>query len=1189
MYLKRVEILGFKSFPERTVVEVEPGITAFVGPNGSGKSNLSDAVRWVLGEQSARELRGSKMEDIIFGGTDTRRGLGMAEVTLVLDNSDGNLPLEYSEVSLTRRLYRSGESEYYINRVACRLKDITDLLADTGVGREAYSVISQGKVDEILSHRPEDRRGLFEEAAGITKYKSRKREAVRKLEDTENDLGRLGDILLELENQLGPLGEQAQTARLYQSLRQEADGLEISLLGRKYRDLHEELAQIIEKNRDYANRIAESDRSLEELEAEEEDIHREQAELDKCLQSLQERVAEVGGQIGRWEEQLSAAAERRETAQREQARLREEERAVQQRRSELAQQLVGVQIQTAELEKKLETARSGAGDEVRRAGELEASLERLEREVEAAKEAIIEDVQRLAELRNQGRTLEAALESEGQRLQGFKHRQREAAARLEEARAGRERLLKALDELRRTKEEIAESGRAMQAQQEETRLKAEAAAHDHTREQERLAALRGRLAALRESRERYDGYARGVKTVLAARDRGEPACRGVIGALADQLTADRRFGKALEMALGGAAQNIVVEDDASAESAIGFLKARNGGRATFLPLNTMQWTPRRDTEDAWVRLPGVIAFAEELVRGEPRLEPVIRALLGRVLVVEDLTTARRVARQSEYRLKIVTLDGDVVHRGGSLSGGSYGREISGLFVQKQELEALEEEERRLIAAAEEAANRASRHQMQVRQLSEQMERLQRDFSEQVREEAALAKEIEAAEAEIKRWAEALALAEWEAGQAARDLERRSVEAVEVRQAVARLEESHRERQEQLAAADDLLKKERQQLASIGDAVTAFRVQTASLEADLAHSRTRIEELEGELADVKNRLERIHSEQVEVDQLVKSIEERRLDVAQRLANVRHERIGLEEQLAALRARRQNLHEDLSRIQADRKRWRRSADVLAGRLRQGEVEAARLESESVAVVMKLRDSFGMEVAAALERMDDDFRPTEAEERLRALKGAMADLGAINPTAIDEFARVKDRYHFLMGQKSDLAEARDSLMALIDDLDGEMARRFVATFRQISQCFQGVFGELFTGGRAELTLVDPDRPLESGVEILVQPPGKRLQSLSLLSGGERSLTAIAILFAIARVRPSPFCILDEIDAALDEANIDKYTTYLRKLARDTQFLIITHQRRTMEAADALYGVTMQEPGVSTLVSVRLVDRAV
>ena len=357
MYLKRVEILGFKSFPERTVVEVEPGITAFVGPNGSGKSNLSDAVRWVLGEQSARELRGSKMEDIIFGGTDTRRGLGMAEVTLVLDNSDGNLPLEYSEVSLTRRLCRSGESEYYINRVACRLKDITDLLADTGVGREAYSVISQGKVDEILSHRPEDRRGLFEEAAGITKYKSRKREAVRKLEDTENDLGRLGDILLELENQLGPLGEQAQTARLYQSLRQEADGLEISLLGRKYRDLHEELAQIIEKNRDYANRIAESDRSLEELEAEEEDIHREQAELDKCLQSLQERVAEVGGQIGRWEEQLSAAAERRETAQREQARLREEERAVQQRRSELAQQLVGVQIQTAELEKKLETAR----------------------------------------------------------------------------------------------------------------------------------------------------------------------------------------------------------------------------------------------------------------------------------------------------------------------------------------------------------------------------------------------------------------------------------------------------------------------------------------------------------------------------------------------------------------------------------------------------------------------------------------------------------------------------------------------------------------------------------------------------------------------------------------------------------------------------------------------------------------
>lgn len=1188
MYLKRVEILGFKSFAEKTELEFGPGITAVVGPNGSGKSNVADAVRWVLGEQSARALRGGQMADVIFAGSDGRKAMGFAQVNLVLDNADGRLGVGFAEVMVTRRVDRSGEGEYFINQVPCRLKDVHDLFLDTGVGKENYSIIGQGKIDEILSSKPEDRRALFEEAAGISRYKARKREAQRRLEETEQNLLRITDVTGELTLQIGSLAEQAQRAEVYTRLHGELTRLDIGLLAHSLQSAAARLGRQRQENLQLTGKGQELEQRLQVAEQAAE-VARSLAEsLEQELSLVQSRVAEATGRLERAEGQQALSLQEQQAAAAEGERLEGEMVSLQAKLDQLvaeaqavAEQARGRQADLAALMADLTAAEQSCLA-------AQAEVAAANQTVEERKDRIVAILQQEAERRNGASAAQRAADEAARRMARLTAERERAEVEAGDARAKMAALGVRQIALSEERDRLMGQVAGLKAERQRAEQLLQEMQHRGSTLREELQGSRSRLGAIEEMISGFEGYQRGARTILQGREKGLPFAAEVLGAVAELIRTDPAYEKAVEIALGGNVQNIITQTDRGAKQAIEHLKQVGGGRATFLPLSTIRPNSFRPDEEREFRdAPGILGPALELVRFEERYRPAMASLLGRVLIARDLDAALALGKKSGMRYRVVTLDGELLAAGGALTGGSIGGQGSGLLTRERERDELTAAVARLqaeLAAAGQAYETAKTGLAAVDgQISAREQELRAA-------EAAVAQvdgEAARLEGEIRRWEDVLKTFAAEAELIAAENAEGAEQAGQIQTELARLAVSRGALERELSGLQADVGRAGSRLDERVRERTALQVRQAELTQEvrsLGAQQARLESDRSTLAAEQT------ARQEQRARAARRLEQAEVAVTGAQAALREaadERAAADMQRERLQQRRLEVLEQVNDRDREMRSLRRSQSETQARLQQGELELARLEMEEQHLTERLQEQHQLTPADLDGRALAETELEPARLRSAELKEELRELGPVNLQAIEEHKAARERLLFLEQQRDDLEEAKGSLYRAVEELEKRIKTHFLESFHQIRREFQRVYQELFEGGKADLQLVDETDLLETGIEIMAQPPGKKPQPLSLLSGGERAMTAIALLFALLRVKPSPFVVLDEVEAALDEANVERFGKYLRGFSgQGCQFVCITHQRGTMEVADALYGVTMEGTGISKVVSVRLID---
>lgn len=1180
MYLKRLDIVGFKSFAERVSVDFVPGVTAVVGPNGSGKSNITDSIRWVLGEQSAKSLRGAKMEDIIFGGSDSRKALNFAEVSLTLDNHDQALPLDYEEVSVTRRVYRSGDSEFFINKQACRLKDIIELFMDSGLGREAFSIISQGRVEEILNSKSEERRTIFEEAAGVLKYKTRKRKAEGKLEETEANLNRVQDIIHELEGQIEPLRMQASIAKDYLEQKEQLETIEVSVLVYEIEDLHKRWQQITNDLKDHKEKEMEYSQELSNKEAAAEDLRNQIAALDESVQDLQQVLLQTSEELEKLEGRKEVMKERLKNSEVNQQQMKKSIEELQARK-----EAVSIQLTTFEQQYKQEKNEfKDIQDQLTAKEEkLQYIDESMEEKIETLKSEYIEWLNEEARKKNESEYIQE------QKLQIDKRSDKltnenlvwiEQRDQLTNQRNEKQSKYDSLKEqIDTVKTKINTADQKLQSSTE-TYEKQEQALY---KAYQYLQQAKSRKEMLEEMEADYAGFFQGVKEVLKSRE----SLSGVCGAVAELISVDKPYELAVETALGGGMQNIVVETEQDARQAIQFLKSNSFGRATFLPVSVMK---SREVQGNFLQRigqhPNFVGVASEIVSYDEKYAGVMKHLLGNVIVTKDLKSANEIARVVEFRYRIVTLEGDVVNPGGSMTGGTSRQKTTSVLSRKQELDeiveklkVMEEKTYKLESQVKNVKTEIENYNHEIRSLRQQAEELRE--TEQV-----LKAELTEVELKEKNIQEKLSLFNIETKQFGDDTERLAArekalitELAEIRQKIVDLNEQietmtleKKNAQSTKESLQDEIGELKVQLAAKREKAQNAKQQLETAVAEHEQISSRLQHVQEELSFLTNEMEKTTSGESDLDVLAKEKAKQKEETVQLISSRRSQRV--------------ELYQQVEMLDVEIKELKRLYKGISEHVKDEEVKANRLDVELESRLNQLQEEYMITFEAAKDDYPLQLPIDEAKKKLKLTKKAIEELGTVNLGSIEEYDRVSERFEFLTEQKNDLEEAKKTLFDVIDEMDEEMSKRFSHTFYQIQGQFNSVFQALFGGGRADLILTNPDDLLNTGVDIVAQPPGKKLQNLGLLSGGERALTAIALLFSILKIRPVPFCILDEVEAALDEANVFRFSTYLKQFSKETQFIVITHRKGTMEGADVLYGVTMQESGVSKLVSVRLED---
>lgn len=1183
MFLKRIELSGFKSFADKTEMEFVTGITAVVGPNGSGKSNISDGIRWVLGEQSAKSLRGGKMEDIIFAGSDARKAVNYGEVSLTLDNADGALPLEYNEVTVTRRVHRSGDSEYLINKQPCRLKDITELFMDTGIGKEAYSIIGQGRIEEILSTRSEDRRGIFEEASGIVKYKSRKREAQKKLDETEQNLLRIHDLVSELEDQVEPLRKQSEKAIHFKELKEQLKTKEISMYVHNIEQLHGSWTEASGKLDKLKNEQLQLSTVVSTHDAHLEKDRQLLRELETTLDQLHELMLQISEDFEKCEGYGEVLKERRRNLEQNKRQLEESIAAQDARIGALTKEEAEFRSRAAALELELAELRAKmAEEESNLLGVASGAAPDAE---ETLKSELLEVLSSMAQLRNEIRYAAQQQESLQRRMERMSEDESKWSEQLYRVNERREQLQQALNATLALLEEARSKSIGESEQTKTIAQNIEEVTMTIRKWEQKLDSHISRRDTMKEMQDALDGFMHGVKEVLKAARRSSGGIAGVHGAVAELMRVPERIETAVETALGGALQHIVMEDEKSARAAIGFLKQRQLGRATFLPLDVIKGrqVPEHDKRTA-SEVDGFIGIASELVGSDKRYEAIVNNLLGNVMLAETLEQANRIASRCQYRYRVVTLEGDIVNAGGSMTGGSLQKKGASLLGRQRQIEALDQEIESARVTVDQLRDKLSdlRKEQSIR--SHNLEEL-RAKAEQCRiEEQQIRAELQQLNNESKNLGEQQQLqladrhtnkSEQESLQAAAEAAEKRLEQLVIDE--ARLQEAIRLAEERRKASESAKEELQVQLTDIKIAAAKTDQEKQSFEDQATRVRTDIQRAKQELASL-----RALSEQQD-EELARHGEETVRQIEQ-LNALRLKKQQCAEQTDLKRAERTQRFLEIEQGESETKEQRVQLRAVEEQMRQTEIAVNRLDVELDNLLRKLSEEYELsyELAKADYPVPEDVPGTQAA--VRDLKRQITALGEVNLGAIDEYERVKERFEFLSEQKNDLIEAKTTLYQVIKEMDDEMSKRFKSTFEAIRGHFVVVFGKLFGGGRADLVLVEPDRVLDTGIDIVAQPPGKKLQNLQLLSGGERALTAIALLFAILQVKPVPFCVLDEVEAALDEANVARFAQYLREFSGLTQFIVVTHRKGTMEEADVLYGVTMEEGGVSKLVSVRL-----
>ncbi|MEC0238037.1 chromosome segregation protein SMC [Paenibacillus kribbensis] len=1183
MFLKRIELAGFKSFADKTEMEFVRGITAVVGPNGSGKSNISDGIRWVLGEQSAKSLRGGKMEDIIFAGSDARKAVNYGEVSLTLDNEDQALPLDFGEVTVTRRVHRSGDSEYFINRQSCRLRDITELFMDTGIGKEAYSIIGQGRIEEILSTRSEDRRGIFEEASGIVKYKSRKKEAVRKLDDTEQNLLRIHDLVSELEDQIGPLKEQSEKAIHYKELRSELKSKEISMYVHQIEQIHTSWSDATSK--------------LALLQQEQLQLSTVVSRHDAMLESERNELRQLEEQVERLQSDLLQYSEATEKSEGYGELLKERTRNLQANREQLILSLSTSEARHSDRKNELDQLNEKLSALIVELEELRARLSDEEAKLigvtggisqeqeESLKGNLLELMNQMAQARNEIRYTDQqkeALERRVNRVSDESGKWEAQKVELDQRKKGLEAAIQKLgQEISSLRSGYIQGSEKYQALQ---KLLEESQGTIRKWEQKREAQI-SRRDTMKEMQDDFDGFMLGVKEVLKAARK--ETLHGVHGAVAELIRVPEHLEQAMETALGASVQHIVMENESVSRQAISFLKQRQLGRATFLPMDVIR--PRQigaGERQIAESADGFIGIGADLVQYDERYAGIVGSLLGNVVIARTLEDANRIAARCQYRYRVVTLEGDVVNAGGSMTGGSQFKKNANLLGRKRQLDQLDQDildTEQQIARLRQSAVDTKR---QLEETQTRLEELRQAGDVKRGEEQQTAMELKQLEHELRHVLEQVAASSQEKKGFDQEIKELETAREEALAKLAALEEEEKKTHQAIHAAEFARKANESAKEQLQGELTNLKVREGKLDQERFSLEEQLRRLRGDYDTLgkDSRQNKTLLASIEADLLTNEQES-----VKQIENLNQYRLKKEEasqQLEFKRAARSSLSKKLELAENETKEQRIQLKSVEEQLRQTEIGVNRLDVELENVLKKLSDDYELSYELAKQRypVPEDIEGTQAE--VQRLKRGISGLGEVNLGAIEEYQRVHERYTFLDEQKSDLVEAKTTLYQVIREMDDEMSKRFKSTFDAIRREFGTVFSKLFGGGRADLVLLDPERLLETGIDIVAQPPGKKLQNLQLLSGGERALTAMALLFAILHVKPVPFCVLDEVEAALDEANVVRFAQYLREFSEQTQFIVVTHRKGTMEESDVLYGVTMEEGGVSKLVSVKLDD---
>lgn len=1184
MKLKKLELYGFKSFAQRTEIVFDEGITGIVGPNGSGKSNIGDAVRWVLGEQSAKTLRGASMSDVIFNGTQKRKPLSYCEVSLVFDNDDHALAMEAAEVMVTRRVYRNGESEYYLNRTACRLKDVVDLFRDTGIGKEGYSIIGQGRIDEILSRKSEDRRQVFEEAAGIVKFKARKEEADKKLQRTLENLERVDDILDELTKRLKPLEEQSRNARVYLELSTELKDLDLNLFLIRSDRARARLSELESELLTVQTILADTESNLTDKTTRRDETQNRIDQLEEAITKARTELMECAEHVHESQKKLSALQSRRETRSENRQRIVREQEEAQERLAEIEKDHVRIQ---ADVEKQ-HSLIADAEQILRATQEAAEKAQAKEKEADAAletqKAAVIDQMNRLSDVRNDKtrlNTMQAQMETRLTEIE-------ESSGALQEQEAALREALTAVEKQMETENQHQQQCQEKLAQARQASDEADAAyanlRADVEKQSADMQAAASRHNVLTEMTRDMEGYNMAVRRAMTyAKQRG---LTGVKGVLAQLMTVPQAYETAIDMALGAAQQNIVTDTEETAKELINYLRQNRLGRATFLPMSAIRGKTLYGNERNALKLPGCLGVASELVQCAPEYRGIVENLLGRTVIADNLDHGIPIMRAGNHAFRLVTLEGDVMHSGGSMTGGSAQSKVSNLLSRERELKELTAKlqtgRAELDKCRQELTQRQQTAQEKRQKVSDAVNALHQQEIAVAREQA----RRESVSADLNTHLQRMQETEQARVQLHQSLEdiHQQLETIEHQRTGAQGDQSAME--QKTIEMQNALVKARAEASAENDRLMVRTLQLSDLRhglSDLERDEAHAQQDQAQILREQERREQLLHEMDELDAIDENdMKREEAESARR----QKEQLRQESAAQAIEQRRSQAQSDLRDILSDMENLHEAYNRDSEKLHKTELAKARIEGDQKNLQNRIWDTYKLTYAGAEEFRRTPFDEKESDRRAAELQGQIRALGTVNVGAVEEYAETKARVDDLTTQQQDLKRAEMDLRELIERLLIQMRSTFVENFSKMQGYFAETFTRLFGGGHAELKLMDPDDPLNCGIEVNAQPPGKKLQLLSLLSGGERALTAIAILFAMLKLKPTPFCILDEIEAALDDANIGYYADYLKEYSKGTQFIVVTHRKGTMERCNSLFGVAMEEQGVSRMVSVSLQD---
>ncbi len=1182
MYLKNIEVQGFKSFANKINFQFHNGITGIVGPNGSGKSNVADAVRWVLGEQRVKQLRGASMQDVIFSGTENRKPLSSAVVAITLDNSDHQLAIDFDEVTVTRRLYRSGESEYLINGTPCRLKDVNELFYDTGIGKEGYSIIGQGQIDKILSGKPEERRELFDEAAGIVKFKRRKAAAQAKLETEKQNLVRVKDILSELEKQVGPLERQAEVARVYLRKKEELKTLDVNVFLLENGRLRDQLKSAEEKYGLASGDLADTTAKYEQIKEEYGQIQEEIESLDAAIEEARNNVTDTGLMRGKLEGEMNVLKEQINSARGSETHLTNRKNAIQEEIGAKEKDREKLLKEKAETDHDVEELTETARIQREKLEAVQAKIEELNQSIEEGKNTIIGEL-------NQRATIKSRMGRFDTMMEQVNIRRAELNSRLLRAKSDEEAREESLKNLEMEFEDISAQLAGMNERQAAAELELGDIREILTKKDAKLRETqsayhmeRSKLETLTNLTERYEGYGGSVKKVMEQKEKE----KGIVGVVADIIKVEKQYETAIETALGGNIQNIVTDDEETAKRMIRYLKDNKLGRATFLPLTSIT-NPQEFKTPEVLKEKGVVGMADALVRTGEKYGNVAKAMLGRIVVIDNVDNAVRIARKYDYGIRMVTLEGELLVPGGAISGGAF-KNNSNLLGRRREIDELEKRVKQLLASVDTANREIDETKARRNKLRMELEALKADIQRKSIEQNTARLNIAQARERMEEEAEGAASLRIEEKEIEGQLNQIKKDKDAIRKELEDSEALEKSTQEQILLKQQEMEELRKTESEAAGLVAEWDLKTEKMRQDQGFKQANADRIDGEIQRFREELAEILEALEENGREVERKKQNIAQIEQTIAASYDAQNESEVKLKETAARREELAEKQKNFFQRREELAERMSGLDKEVYRLNAQKEKLEESLESQINYMWDEYEITLSDAAAIRNEDMTDLSAMKRdIVSLKDQIKKLGDVNVNAIEDYRNLMERYTFMTTQHDDLVEAEKTLEGIILELDTAMRKQFTEKFAEIDREFDKVFRELFGGGKGTLELMEDEDILEAGVRIIAQPPGKKLQNMMQLSGGEKALTAIALLFAIQNLKPSPFCLLDEIEAALDDSNVGRFAKYLHKLTKNTQFIVITHRRGTMEQVDRLYGITMQEKGVSTLVSVNLIDK--